>query len=268
MDYENHYQLLIAKRGRAEKPDDGVYYERHHIIPRAHGGSDDDSNLVYLTGREHYIAHWLLWKIHRDMPMAAAFWAMATGWGDERRGLEKRVTSSIAFEAARKAHAENQSTYQSWYKRNHYHQYRGKKLSAEHIAKRTATCKERNITPTWMYKKRATCTHCGVEGNESNIIRWHNDNCPTIKPRKKIQCEHCLMQVAPHIYVREHGNKCKSKDCSCSVCGAKDTLKRLKLYHNENCGRSDFVTCPYCEKSGGLKVMKRWHFDNCKHKPD
>lgn len=36
------------------------YKEVHHIIPKSCGGSNDKSNLVALTAREHYIIHMLL----------------------------------------------------------------------------------------------------------------------------------------------------------------------------------------------------------------
>jgi len=38
----------------------------HHIIPRHSKGTDDLSNLTYLTVREHIIAHFLLWKIYKN----------------------------------------------------------------------------------------------------------------------------------------------------------------------------------------------------------
>ena len=38
---------------------------RHHIIPLHMGGTDDKENLTYLTVREHIIAHYILWKIHK-----------------------------------------------------------------------------------------------------------------------------------------------------------------------------------------------------------
>ena len=41
------------------------YFERHHIVPRCLGGLDNKDNLVLLTGREHYICHWLLWKSNK-----------------------------------------------------------------------------------------------------------------------------------------------------------------------------------------------------------
>lgn len=48
---------------------ENVYFpvsERHHIIPRCMGGSDDDSNLIYLTLREHFVAHKLLCDKYPD----------------------------------------------------------------------------------------------------------------------------------------------------------------------------------------------------------
>lgn len=73
MNYKDCYERLIQKattRGTV----DG-YYEIHHIIPRSMGGSDNASNLVHLTGREHFVAHLLLAKIYGG-PMLTALWAM------------------------------------------------------------------------------------------------------------------------------------------------------------------------------------------------
>lgn len=38
-------------------------FDRHHILPKSFGGSNDSSNIVKLTHREHYLAHLLLLKI-------------------------------------------------------------------------------------------------------------------------------------------------------------------------------------------------------------
>lgn len=62
MNYQRHYGQLIERaraRGKLE-----VYTERHHVVPRCLGGSDELSNLVHLTPEEHYVAHQLLAKMH------------------------------------------------------------------------------------------------------------------------------------------------------------------------------------------------------------
>ena len=62
MNYFLAYQQLIAKAKARVCPEN--YVERHHILPRALGGTDDSSNLVALTAKEHFVAHVLLAKIH------------------------------------------------------------------------------------------------------------------------------------------------------------------------------------------------------------
>ena len=60
MDYQLHYDKLINRaRNRVLKN----YSEKHHIVPRCMGGSNDSNNLVNLTPEEHYVAHQLLIKI-------------------------------------------------------------------------------------------------------------------------------------------------------------------------------------------------------------
>ena len=36
------------------------YCEVHHIVPRSLGGSNDADNLIRLTARQHFVAHWIL----------------------------------------------------------------------------------------------------------------------------------------------------------------------------------------------------------------
>ena len=62
MNYEKIYNQLIEKR-KTQILEKDVGNELHHIIPRSLNGNDAQYNLVYLTVREHYIAHLLLWKI-------------------------------------------------------------------------------------------------------------------------------------------------------------------------------------------------------------
>lgn len=62
MNYRNHYYKFIEYR--LAHPPAYQYFEKHHIIPKCVGGGDDDSNLVRVTAREHYILHHLLTKIY------------------------------------------------------------------------------------------------------------------------------------------------------------------------------------------------------------
>ena len=66
MNYKHIYDSLIFKCKNREKPN--TYTERHHIIPRCMQGNDTEDNLVFLTAKEHFVAHHLLCKIYSSNP--------------------------------------------------------------------------------------------------------------------------------------------------------------------------------------------------------
>ena len=64
MNYKKLYFNII--RNRRENPLDGRSYgEEHHIIPRSFGGGNHKANLVRLTAREHFVVHFLLYKMYK-----------------------------------------------------------------------------------------------------------------------------------------------------------------------------------------------------------
>jgi hypothetical protein len=75
------------------------YNETHHIIPKSMGGSDDKENLVKLTAREHFVAHWLLWRIYRNNEMAFAFHLLCS----KNEYQKERYINSRGYEIAKKA---------------------------------------------------------------------------------------------------------------------------------------------------------------------
>ena len=74
--YKQWHDNIIA-RGKKRKLIG--YKEVHHILPKSLGGSNDKSNLVELTAREHFIVHMLLCKFtigQAKMKMSYGFHAM------------------------------------------------------------------------------------------------------------------------------------------------------------------------------------------------
>lgn len=104
MNYKRIHDLIIERAKHRPRP--SCYCERHHIVPRSMGGNDDADNIAVLTAREHFIIHWLLWKIHRNKQMTYAFFAMTKPVGN---GRERYTSRSFAY--AREAMA-------SWIREN------------------------------------------------------------------------------------------------------------------------------------------------------
>lgn len=86
------------------------YKEKHHIIPQSLGGSNDNSNLVHLTAREHFICHWLLTKMTESDDRAKMVYAlrMMSVTNEHQQRYITQITARV-YESYRKEHATNHS---------------------------------------------------------------------------------------------------------------------------------------------------------------
>ena len=59
------------------------------------GGTNNKENLVMLTAREHFLAHWLLWRIHRNKQSAYAFSMMCNPGKSGKRKIISSMQGKI-----------------------------------------------------------------------------------------------------------------------------------------------------------------------------
>jgi len=131
MDYQKIYNAIIARstgRTKLKRDQHGyVYYEKHHIVPKCLGGSNDKENLAYLTAEEHWVAHLLLVKLYPgNNKLIYACQAMSMNGGNT-----ERVTNKM-FGWIRRAYANASSVTQ-----------KGRIVPEERRAKISATLKGR-----------------------------------------------------------------------------------------------------------------------------
>lgn len=88
MNYLKFYHQLILKAQNRSLHN--IYVERHHIVPLSLKGEDIESNIVSLTAKEHFVAHHLLWKIHRNPQMTKAFMLMCNV---KRNGVKYKISA-------------------------------------------------------------------------------------------------------------------------------------------------------------------------------
>lgn len=99
MNYHRLYSSIIERaRSSGRNKTDGACYERHHIIPKSMGGNNTKENLVLLTMKEHYVAHHLLWRMHRNSSMALALLRMKHG----QQGRYQHKVTAREYEAVKK----------------------------------------------------------------------------------------------------------------------------------------------------------------------
>ena len=108
MNYQRIYDQIIERaKSENRQKGTGIYYEKHHIIPRCLGGSNNKDNLVFLTAREHFLCHWLLSRIYNTNKLIQyAFWRMCI----KGNSYQNRICfSSIAYEEIREKFIKIQS---------------------------------------------------------------------------------------------------------------------------------------------------------------
>lgn len=99
--YKSIYDAITDNAKQRTTYDEGVVYEKHHIVPTSFGGSNSSNNIVRLTAREHFVCHWLLTKCtkgHRRRQMLHALGKFVqNGQG------QARILTSRQYEVARRA---------------------------------------------------------------------------------------------------------------------------------------------------------------------
>lgn len=99
MTYEEFIQNILNKRSSTGCGN--AYHEKHHIVPRCLGGTNDKKNLVDLYAKEHYIAHKLLAEENpENASLQQAYNIMAFTY--HNKNLGEKLTPE-EYEAARLA---------------------------------------------------------------------------------------------------------------------------------------------------------------------
>lgn len=113
MNYDEFIQNILNTRGRFNCGEE--YHERHHIIPKCMGGSNNEDNLIDLYAREHFIAHKLLAEENPDngsLVYAYGCMAWAINGTQERYSVsgEEYEHAKIAFSNAIKGKPKSEET--------------------------------------------------------------------------------------------------------------------------------------------------------------
>lgn len=99
--YEEFINNILESRGRFACGEE--YHERHHIVPKCMGGSNNEDNLIDLYAREHFEAHRLLALENPDNDkLTFAWWMMAFVEGDNQ---ERYKISPEEYEEIKVANA-------------------------------------------------------------------------------------------------------------------------------------------------------------------
>jgi len=90
MNYENLYFAFIES-WKNQEFNDGVYTEKHHILPRYAGGDDSPENIIRLDYRQHTFAHKLLWKAYYKWQDKLAYSLMSGQIANEKLAVLRLI---------------------------------------------------------------------------------------------------------------------------------------------------------------------------------
>jgi len=171
MNYQKIYEQLTSKNMNSD------YTEKHHILPKCMGGSDDIENIVCLTPEAHYVAHQLLVKIYPDNHKIIKAAHMMTvgrntnksyGWLKRKHSetMKQRPSNRRGVTLSAETRAKMSKAHQSIDKSRLHTEESKQKMRESHLGK---------------VKPKIICPHCNKEGAAHTLARWHGDNCK-LKP--------------------------------------------------------------------------------------
>jgi hypothetical protein len=231
MNYQKIYNQLIERAKQEEQScirvkhkrnhPDWKYYERHHIIPKCLGGSNDKDNLVLLTAREHFICHHLLIKIHpKNHKLAHAFWLMCNRKSvrhehftlsakqyesarihRQQLGLSDETKSKISKTSTNRKHSIETRLKISNAAKGHTRNLG--RIQSEECKRKISESAKLRVIPDYVRNKISN-TLSGRPLPEAHRLALYG-------PRKRIICPHCGLEGGGPNMSRYHFNNCKTE---------------------------------------------------------
>jgi len=256
----------IINRAKSRELSKDIYIEKHHIIPRSLGGSNDQTNLVKLTAKEHRLAHILLPRMTIDPAHTKSVWyALWMMLRTKNTNQQRKISKGSAFNLAKIEVAKNSSQLhkgktvsvetrekisksslgrESAFK-GHTHSAESKqKLSAARKGKTTSLETITKILESRKHYRHSEETKQKISANNKGKTVNH-----TIETRQKISDS--LKGRVP-VWLKGKPGHSKGKPRT------EETKNKLKI------PKPKFI-CPHCNAVvGGQSNYNRWHGEHCK----
>ena len=224
-----YYQLIDRAKSRTLT----TYTEKHHIIPKSLGGSNETGNIVKLTAREHFICHMLLIKMTEGKDRTKMCFALKCV--SEMCG---HTTNSRTFERLRMMHSHNVRTYLSGYKHT--------EKTKENMRKSALT----KSKPTNETRRKMSESHKGKLGTMTG--KHHSENT------KKLLSVHNQGENNP-MFGRTHSDESKDKIRKTNL-GRKHSQEMKDKCREILINKT--MTCNKCNKTMSVPLFHRYH-KNC-----
>lgn len=231
MNYQNIYNNL-CNRSINRDILSGIY-EKHHIIPRCMNGTDDITNIVLLTPREHFIAHKLLCNIYCDnIKLKYALWAMMN-LNNKYQSRNYKI-SSREYDVLRKEFVNLQKN----------------PKTEEH---------KKKISNSWNIERRNKASNKFKEMNRDRT----GDKHPLYKKKRPEFSKFMKEYYKNNKRILSEETKQKISNSTKGRIVTNETKNKMI----ETAKNRPMVTCPHCNLTKKYSPnMSRYHMNNCKFK--
>jgi hypothetical protein len=205
MNYLRIYDSIIDRANiRKQSNNRPDYIERHHIVPKCMGGSNNSPNISELTAEEHYVCHQLLVKIYpTNIKLIFACKAMCMS----KKGL---VRNNKMYGWIRKLNARASSELN----KGRPCKFKGKPSGRKGVPNPLISLIKKGIPKTAEHNKKNSEAQLGSKNHRfskpahNRGIESPLKGIPTGPALKAYKCEHCALNVVKVNYNRWHGPMC------------------------------------------------------------
>lgn len=216
--YKEFIQNILDTRGRFECRDE--YHERHHIVPRCMGGTNDEENLIDLFAKEHFVAHKLLAQENPDNDGLAYAWTMMAFVKDKNQ--ERYELTPQEYEEARIKQSELTSR-------------RSKELwkDDEYRKRVSETHKKENLSEETLSKlAEASRGRKHTEEDKRKIGDVHRGKVVSEETRQKLSASH--KRTWENQAYRDEQIKKSKERCKEELFGQQMRERQIKNWQDEN----------------------------------
>lgn len=205
-------RLILSVKNRPI--DSNTIYEKHHILPKSMGGSNDGDNLIHLTLREHFLSHQLLTKFTLKKDKKLMVLAFHTFFVFHKRRKATYNTSSRQYVAHKKNLIELSKNRSNPSKKVFI--FKNMKTNEIFQGTRQEFIKMSGFNSQELYNLTSRtirwAKQWGIFYEDKGLFSYEIPIKYT--PLTPIKCEHCHKVCSPGNYSRWHGKNCKTIDPS------------------------------------------------------
>jgi hypothetical protein len=229
--------------------------ERHHILPRSLGGTDDSSNITFITPREHFVCHWLLTKIY---PNGEEHWKMLNALrmmraeNPNQKRYNTKITSRV-YAKLKEEYAKLQSEKVSgennpMYGDKFFRTEEGKQRQKNSITGDKNPAKRSDVSQKISANKTGKQREPFNDRWKENLSKNHKSKQPNFNGALSDDTKHKIREKAL-------GRKQSTETIQKKADAIRGTKREKKL-------------CHHCQQQVAVNGYARWHGDRCQPRPD